>query len=54
TMGGWATEMLDAEPHVGDSFTYKNLYVIVTEMNENIVSKLTVQVKEDEPDEDEE
>lgn len=54
TMGGWATEMLDAEPHVGDSFTYENLYVIVTEMNDNIVSKLTVQVKEETVDEDEE
>ena len=52
TMGGWATEMLDAEPHVGDSFTYKNLYVIVTEMNDNIVTHLTVQVKEEQEDEE--
>ena len=45
TMGGWATEMLEAEPHVGDSFTYENLFVIVSEMDEERVTKLTVLVR---------
>lgn len=44
TVGGWAVEALEADPHVGDSFTYKNLCVIVTEMDELRVVKLTVLV----------
>ena len=52
TMGGWAIEMLDADPHVGDTFSYRNLYVIVTDMNENIVTGLSVQVKEVEEEEE--
>ena len=46
TMGGWAIEMLDADPHVGDSFRYENVFVIVAEMNEERVKKLTVLVEE--------
>ena len=42
TMGGWAIEMLDADPHVGDSFRYENLFVIVAQMDEERVNKLTV------------
>lgn len=42
TMGGWAVEMLDADPHVGDSFRYENLFVIVASMDEERVTKLTV------------
>lgn len=45
TMGGWAIEMLDADPHVGDSFRYENLFVIVAQMNEERVTKLTVLVE---------
>ena len=52
TMGGWAIEMLDANPHIGDSFSYRNLYVIITEMNESIVTGLSVQVKDEEPEEE--
>lgn len=53
TVGGWAVEALDADPHVGDSFTYKNLCVIVTEMDELRVVKLTVLVSPiDDEDED--
>ena len=54
TVSGWAIEMLDADPHEGDSFEYRNLYVIVTEMGENRIERLSVVVKpiEDE-DEDE-
>ena len=45
TMGGWAVEMLEANPHVGDSFSYENLFIIVAEMDEERVTKLTVLVK---------
>lgn len=45
TMGGWAIEMLEANPHVGDSFEYENLFVIVSGMEEERVTKLTLFVK---------
>ena len=45
TMGGWAIEMLDADPHVGDSFQYENIFVIVAQMDEERVTKLTVWVE---------
>ena len=51
TMGGWAIEMLEADPHVGDSFRYENIFVIVATMDEERVTKLTVLV---EPVKDEE
>ena len=53
TMGGWAIEMLEADPHEGDSFTYKNLCVIVTEIKDYRVSRLSVVVNpvEDETEE---
>ncbi|MBQ8342292.1 MAG: HlyC/CorC family transporter [Clostridia bacterium] len=53
TMGGWAIEMLEADPHVGDSFTYANLFVIVAQMDEERVTQLTVHVKPEEQEEDE-
>ena len=51
TMGGWAIEMLEADPHVGDNFKYENIFVIVASMEEERVTKLTVLV---EPKADEE
>lgn len=51
TMGGWAIQMLEADPHVGDSFKYENIFVIVANMDEERVTKLTVLV---EPNKDEE
>jgi CBS domain containing-hemolysin-like protein len=45
TIGGWAIEMLDADPHVGDSFKYENIFVIVANMEEERVTKLTVLVE---------
>lgn len=45
TIGGWAIEMLEADPHVGDSFRYENLFVIVATMDEERVTKLTVLVE---------
>ena len=53
TVGGWAIEMLDASPHVGDSFTYKNLYIIVADMDDMRVTRLSVVVNPPEEDEDE-
>ena len=44
TIGGWAIEMLDADPHIGDSFNYENIFVIVANMDEERVTKLTVLV----------
>ena len=47
TVGGWAIESLNAEPHVGDSFTYEHLTITVTEMeNDILVTKLLVVVGE--------
>ena len=54
TMGGWAIQMLEANPHVGDSFHYENLFVVVSEMEEESVTKLTVLVTPVEKDEEEE
>ena len=56
TVGGWAIESLESDPHVGDSFTYEHLTITVTEMEDDIlVTKLLVVVgelpKEDEEDE---
>ena len=54
TVGGWAIQSLNAEPHVGDSFTYEHLTITVTEMEDDIlVTKLLVVVGEiSEDDED--
>lgn len=46
TVGGWAVEMLEENVHEGDSFKYKDLYVIVSEMRDNLVHKLTVILSE--------
>ena len=45
TMGGWAIEMLDSDPHIGDSFRYENIFVIISEMVGERVVKLTVLVE---------
>lgn len=51
TMGGWAIETLEADPHVGDSFRYRNLFVIVAHMEEERVTKLTVLVEAEQEEE---
>ena len=53
TMGGWAIEMLEADPHVGDTFRYENIFVIVAQMDEERVTKLTVLVEAKPDPEDE-
>ena len=42
TVGGWAIEMLDGDPHEDDRFEYKNLTIVISEMSEMRVMKLTV------------
>jgi CBS domain containing-hemolysin-like protein len=54
TMGGFAIEMLDADPHVGDSFHYNNLFIIVSEMENECITKLSLLVKPEEEDEEDE
>ena len=54
TVGGWAIEMLEADPHVGDSFHYNNLFIIVSEMENECITKLSLLVKPVEEDEDDE
>ena len=53
TMAGWAIQMLEADPHVGDSFRYENIFVIVAQMDEERVVKLTVLVEPRKEEEDE-
>lgn len=53
SMGGWAIEMLEADPHVGDSFRYENIFVIVAQMDEERVTKLTILVEELKHEDDE-
>ena len=53
TVGGWAIERLDADPHVGDSFRYENIFVIVAQMEEERVTKLTVLIEPKKEDEEE-
>lgn len=51
TVGGWAIEMLNGLPNVGDTFEYKNLAVTVTQSDSQRVTRLLVHVIP-QPDED--
>ena len=57
TVGGWAIERLDADPHVGDSFTESDekteLCAVVSEMDDMRVTKLTVLCNEINPEDKE-
>lgn len=53
TIGGFAIENLNADPHVGDSFSYQNLVITVTEMDEELVTKLKILVNPVAEDEEE-
>ena len=52
TLGGWAIDVLEGFPQVGDSFDYKNLTITVTEMDELRVTRLLVERREPEQEED--
>jgi CBS domain containing-hemolysin-like protein len=54
TMGGWAIQMLDADPHQGDTFRYCNLRVVITHMENERVTALTVLVEPKSDEENEE
>ena len=54
TVGGWASEMLEKVPEVGDSFSLDNLCFTVTEMDGFRVTRMKVTKKpEEEPAEEE-
>ncbi len=44
TVGGWAVEMLDSNPSEGESFNFNNLYIVVTQMDDMRVTKITALV----------
>ena len=50
TVGGWAIEMLDGLPSEGDNFNYKNIYVVVTKMEDMRITTLSVIVGEKDED----
>ena len=70
TMGGWAIEMLESDPHVGDSFTYSDLqedeeedageeehtelFIVVSGMDDMRVTNLTVLVRRIVPEDEKE
>ena len=43
TLSGWTVEQMEHIPQVGESFTYENLRVTVKEMEEQRITKLTVE-----------
>lgn len=55
TVGGWAIEMLDGYPQKGDSFDYKNLHIVIEEVDDLRIIKLSVTVlpKQEESEEEE-
>ena len=52
TVGGWAIEMLDGLPSEGDNFNYKNIYVVVTKMDDMRITNLSVIVGEENDSDD--
>ena len=48
TISGWAMEMLEHIPEVGESFTYKNLTITVLEQENQRIIKLLVEVTPEE------
>ncbi len=54
TVGGWAIEALDANPHIGDTFSYKSLIAVVSGMDDMRVTKVTVLVKPPEQEDEDE
>ena len=52
TVGGWITEVLDKLPVIGDSFSYENLDISVTETDGHRVAYIRVTVNEIEDEDD--
>ena len=55
TVGGWAIESLNSDPHVGDVFDYAHFHILVSEMEDEVrVTKLIVTVGKTEEEKEEE
>ncbi|MBE5762313.1 MAG: HlyC/CorC family transporter, partial [Clostridiales bacterium] len=55
TVNGWATEVLEDYPKVGDSFMYKNYSITIEETDDLIATKLKVvpvEIPEDEKEDE--
>lgn len=48
TVSGWVIDKMDKIPEVGESFTYKNLLVVVTDADEKEVKEVKISVNNDE------
>lgn len=53
SVGGWVLEQLGKMAEVGDTFKYKNLSVLVTDVEQRRVMEISVTVKEPEEEKDE-
>lgn len=53
TVGGWAMDMLDGNPEIGATFTYKNLTLTVEKLDGRRIEELSVVITP-EPDEEDE
>ncbi len=53
TVGGWAIEMLGGYPEAGESFTYENVKVTVTETEGMRVTELLAELLPEEEEEEE-
>lgn len=54
TFAGWALEVFERIPDVGDHFEYHNLYVTVLEVEDQRIKKLEIQIVEDTSEQTEE
>ena len=54
TLGGWATDCLEGEVEEGSSFDFRNLTVTVLSYDNNRIERLSIEVHEDEEEEDKE
>ena len=53
SVGGWVLEQLGKMAEVGDTFKYKNLSVLVTDVEQRRVMEISVTVEEPEEEKDE-
>ena len=54
TLGGWATDCLEGEVEEGSSFDFRNLTVTVLSYDNNRIERLSIEVHEDEEEQDKE
>lgn len=54
TVGGWAMDMLDGNPEIGATFTYKNLTLTVEKLDGRRIEELSVVITPEPEDDDEE